>query len=120
MDRKVAALILESAFTSVADFAARFLAPSFLIRDRFDNRKSLAAYRGPLLMIHGRQDTIVPIEHSRELSKLVPGARLEELNCGHNDCPRQWNTIGSFLRDAGVLGKTFTKKNRSKEEKYYS
>ena len=40
VDRKVAALILESAFTSVADFAARFLAPSFLIRDRFDNRKS--------------------------------------------------------------------------------
>ena len=108
VDRKVAALILESAFTSVVDFAGRFLAPSFLIRDPFDNRKALASYRGPLLMIHGRQDTIVPIEHGRELSKLVPGTRLVELNCGHNDCPRQWSTIASFLRDADVLPKTFT------------
>ena len=103
VDRKVAALILESAFTSVADFATRFLAPSFLIRDRFDNRKSLAVYRGPLLMLHGRLDTIVPIGHGRELSKLVPGARLEELNCGHNDCPRQWDTIEAFLVAAGVI-----------------
>jgi uncharacterized protein len=103
VDRTVAALILESAFTSVADFAARFLAPSFLIRDRFDSRKTLASYRGPLLMIHGRLDTIVPIAHGRELVALVPGARLEELNCGHNDCPRQWSTIEAFLRDAGVL-----------------
>ena len=112
VDRKVAALILESAFTSVADFAARFLAPSFLIRDRFDNRKSLASYRGPLLMLHGRLDTIVPIAHARELVALVPGARLEELNCDHNDCPRQWSTIASFLRDAGVLSKTFTEEQK--------
>ena len=103
VDRKVAAVILESAFTSVADFAAGFLAPSFLIRDRFDNRKTLPSYRGPLLVIHGRQDTIVPIAHGRELSKLVAGARLEELNCGHNDCPRQWDTIEAFLRGAGVF-----------------
>lgn len=103
VDRTIAALVLESAFTSVADFAARLLAPSFLIRDRFDTRTALASYRGPLLMIHGRLDTIVPIEHGRELSQLVPGARLEELNCGHNDCPRQWDTIEAFLRDAGVL-----------------
>jgi uncharacterized protein len=105
VDRKVAALILESAFTSVADFAGRFLAPSFLIRDRFDSRTTLASYRGPLLMIHGRLDTIVPIEHGRELVALVPGARLEELNCGHNDCPRQWDTIAAFLRDAGVTNR---------------
>jgi hypothetical protein len=103
VDRQVAALVLESAFTSVADFAARFLAPSFLIRDRFDTRKSLASYRGRLLMIHGRLDTIVPIEHGRELATLVPGARLVELNCGHNDCPRQWDTVEAFLRAADVF-----------------
>ena len=102
-DRKAAALILESAFTSVADFAARFMAPAFLIRDPFDNRKTLSSYRGPLLIIHGRQDTIVPIEHGRELAKLVPGARLHELDCGHNDCPRQWGAIELFLRESGVL-----------------
>jgi fermentation-respiration switch protein FrsA (DUF1100 family) len=103
VDRPVAAMILESAFTSVSDFAARFMAPAFLIRDPFDNRKALKSYRGPLLVIHGRQDTIVPFEHGRELAAIVPGAQFRELNCGHNDCPRDWKMIAEFLRDANVV-----------------
>jgi fermentation-respiration switch protein FrsA (DUF1100 family) len=103
LDRPIAALILESAFTSVADFAARFLAPSFLIRDRFDNRKTLALYRGPLLVLHGNQDTIVPFAHGRELASIVPGARFRELDCGHNDCPQDWRTILTFLGETQVL-----------------
>ena len=102
-DRKVAALILESSFTSVADFARRFLAPRVLVRDLFDNRDALKAYRGPLLLIHGSRDNIVPIAHARELAALVPGARLHEIDCGHNDCPRQWPAIRQFLTRAGVL-----------------
>jgi pimeloyl-ACP methyl ester carboxylesterase len=102
-DRPVAALILESSFTSVADFAARLLAPGFLVRDRFDNRAALAKYRGPLLVIHGTHDTLVPIAQGRELSTLVPDARFHEIDCGHNDCSREWRTIRSFLTDAGVL-----------------
>jgi pimeloyl-ACP methyl ester carboxylesterase len=97
IERPVAAVILESAFTSVADFAARFLAPAFLIRDPFDNRKALASYRGPLLVIHGRHDTIVPFHHGKELASIVPGAQFRELPCGHNDCPRDWKTILTFV-----------------------
>jgi len=102
-DRNVAALILEASFTSVADFAARLLAPGFLIRDRFDNRAALASYRGPLLVIHGTDDTIVPIAQGRVLSTLVPGARFHEIDCGHNDCPREWPVIRAFLSDSAVL-----------------
>jgi hypothetical protein len=100
IDRPIAAMILESAFTSVADFAARFFAPSFLIRDPFDTRKSLASYRGPLLVIHGNRDTIVPFAHGRELASIVPGAQFRELPCGHNDCPRDWKTIMAFIAAA--------------------
>lgn len=96
-ERPVAALVLESSFTSVADFAARMLAPSFLIRDRFDSRAALRRYRGPLLVIHGRHDTIVPAAHGRELAGLVPDAQFVELDCGHNDCPRPWKAIRAFL-----------------------
>ena len=98
IDRPVAALILESAFTSVADFAARFMAPGFLIRDPFDTRTTLASYRGPLLVIHGNQDTIVPFAQGKELAAIVPGAQFRELNCGHNDCPRDWKTIMDFVK----------------------
>jgi fermentation-respiration switch protein FrsA (DUF1100 family) len=79
------------------------MAPAFLIRDPFDSRTTLASYRGPLLVVHGRSDTIVPIAHGRELAGLVPGAIFHELNCGHNDCPRDWNTIRAFLKTCGVL-----------------
>lgn len=103
INRPVAAMILESAFTSVADFAARFMAPALLIRDPFDNRKSLAQYRGPLLVIHGRNDTIVPFAHGKELAAIVPNSQFVELNCGHNDCDRDWRSIGEFLRSAGIL-----------------
>lgn len=102
-ERPIAALILESAFTSVADFAARFMAPPFLVRDPFDNRKALRQYRGPLLVIHGTHDTIVPIAHGRELATLVNGARFHEVDCGHNDCPREWDAIRVFLLESGVL-----------------
>jgi pimeloyl-ACP methyl ester carboxylesterase len=103
VDRPVAALILESAFTSVSDFAARFMAPAFLILDRFDSRTALASYRGPLLVMHGRLDTIVPVGHGRELASIVPGAQFRELPCGHNDCQRDWKTIALFLRDAKLV-----------------
>ena len=102
-ERPVAALILESAFTGVAEFAGRLMAPGFMVRDRFDNRAALAKYRGPLLVIHGTHDTIVPIAHGRELAGIVPGARFHEIDCGHNDCPRQWPTVRAFLAEAGVL-----------------
>ena len=103
VNRAVAGLILESTFTSVADFAAGYMAPAFLVRDPFDSRKTLASYRGPLLVIHGRNDTIVPIAHGRELAGLVPGAVFHELHCGHNDCPRDWRTVGAFLASLGVV-----------------
>jgi len=101
-DRKTPALILESSFTSVADFAAQFLAPAFLVRDRFDTLGALSAFRGPLLVVHGSLDTIVPIAQGRALAAAVPGARFHEVPCGHNDCPRPWYLIRQFLEESGV------------------
>jgi len=100
--REAPALILESAFTSVADFAAQFLAPAFLVRDRFDSLTTLSSYRGPLLVVHGSRDQIVPIAHGRALAAAVAGARFLEMPCGHNDCARPWHLIRIFLEDNGV------------------
>jgi uncharacterized protein len=97
-DHGLPGLILESAFTSVRPFAAQFFLPGFLVRDPLDTLAALARYRGPLLVLHGRDDTIVPIAHGRALAAAVAGATLHELPCGHNDCPRPWNAIEPFLR----------------------
>jgi uncharacterized protein len=95
--RPVAALILESSFTSVRAFAGQFLAPGFLVRDPFDTMAVLGSYRGPLLVLHGSRDTIAPLAHGRTLAAAVPGATFVELPCGHNDCERPWTEILRFL-----------------------
>ena len=45
--RPLAALILESAFTSTRPLAARYGVPGWLVRDAFDNLEALSALPGP-------------------------------------------------------------------------
>jgi fermentation-respiration switch protein FrsA (DUF1100 family) len=101
-DRNLPGLILESAFTSVRPFAAEVHVPAFLVRDPFDTLAALKAYRGRVLVLHGRNDTIVPIAHGRTLAAAVAGSAFFELACGHNDCPRPWDRIEPFLRQLVV------------------
>jgi uncharacterized protein len=106
-ERPVAALVLVSAFSSLDGFAHRMGAPGFLIRDRWDNAARLRDYRGPVLLFHGRRDLIIPFAHSRALARAAPHARLEVLDCGHNDCPYFdpgfVETLAGFLRDSRIL-----------------
>jgi len=38
----------------------------------------------PVTVLHGAEDLLVPVEHGREVARLVPGARMVELaGCGH-------------------------------------
>ncbi len=105
--RPSAALILQSTFTSTRPFARGFLVPGFLIRDLFDNGTVVAAYRQPILLLHGSSDTIIPPEHSRELRRLAPHARLVEFPCGHNDFPPDvrefYRIIADFLKESGIV-----------------
>ncbi len=101
-DRRLAAMILESSFSSTRPFARGFGAPGFLVRDPFDNVSAVRAFGGPLLIIHGANDRIIPVEHGRTLASIgdVP---LHTLPCGHNDCPRSWTLIRDFLVEAQIV-----------------
>jgi pimeloyl-ACP methyl ester carboxylesterase len=101
--RPVPAVILESAFSSVAAFASGFGAPQFLLRDRFDSVAALASFKGPVLILHGDRDEIVPPSHARVLAAASPNATLKFLPCGHNDCPRPWAEVRGFLERNGLL-----------------
>lgn len=101
--RPLAALILESSFTSVRPLAARMLMPGPLVRDQFDNLSALKDYRGPMLVVHGAHDDIIPVSHGRALAAAVPGASFHEVQCGHNDCPRPWAAISAFLASNRLL-----------------
>ena len=103
--RPSAALILMSTFTSVQSMAAKFLAPKFLIRDPFNNLEVIKGYPGPVLVIHGRYDRIIPFAHGADLHREAKNSKLITYESGHNDCPPDWNQfwkdIKLFLTDIG-------------------
>lgn len=101
--RPVAALILESTFSRAQDFARQFGAPGLLVRDRFDNLEGVRRLKAPLLILHGTQDRIVPVAHAQALHAAQPVSELVLMRCGHNDCPRPWSSIESFLRHHALL-----------------
>lgn len=105
--RPSAALILMSAFKSVKAFAVRYLAPSFLIRDPFDNVEAVRRYSGPMLVIHGDSDEVVPLGHGQALHAAARNGKMIVYPAGHNDCPPDWaifwRDIENFLRAEGIL-----------------
>ena len=54
-----------------------------LMNKDIDVRHVLPAIRVPTLVLHGGQDTIVPIEVARYVADRIPGARLVEVQAGH-------------------------------------
>lgn len=98
------ALILQSTFSSAARMARAGGVPGFLLRDRFDNESGLTRFTGPVLLMHGPTDNVIPFEHARRLAGAASDATLEELPCGHNDCGGHWDMIvaivDAFLREA--------------------
>jgi hypothetical protein len=106
-ERSLAALVLESTFTSVirmaqhAGIPARF-AP-LLVRDPFDNLTLLRRFTGPVLLLHGERDEIVPPAEATALAAVAHAAELHWLPCGHNDCERPWSPVLHFLSAHGLL-----------------
>lgn len=107
--RPLKAVVLQSPFASVAHFARGYLLPSFLVRDNFDNLAALRRFSGPVLLVHGRRDEIIPFAHSQQLAGVAERAELVGLDCGHNDCPPDWaqyvELLHGFLSRSDFLRK---------------
>jgi len=107
LKRPSAALILQSTFTSVAAFTSRFLVPAFLVRDPFDNLSVVSTYTGPVLIIHGKNDDIIPFSHGKALYEKTLNGKLLVYDCSHNDCPPDYlvfqKDIETFLTDVGII-----------------
>jgi len=102
--RPLAALVLESTFTSVRDVAAEvFRVPRFLVSGSFDNLAFVSTYHSPVLILHGESDASIPVAQARRLAAAAPHATLQIMQCGHNDCPRPWATLKAFLDAHGLL-----------------
>jgi len=110
MDRPVAALVLQSTFTSTVAMARAMFLPGFLVRDRFDNRRVVTDFPGPVLLMHGIHDDVIPFTHAEGLASAREGLRVDVIECAHNDCASAWphimDTLIDFLALHGLMGDT--------------
>lgn len=88
--RQPAALILETPFTSARDMAAAlypYLPVRYVLRTKFESDRKILSLSLPLLVIHGTEDSIVPIGLGRKLYDAARGPKefYEIPGAGHND-----------------------------------
>ena len=89
LKHKPGGLILESAFTSVPDMAAR-LYPAFpvrlLSRFQYNTKKMLLSVASPVLIIHSPDDEIIPFENGLQLYESARDPKeMLRIRGGHND-----------------------------------
>lgn len=88
VERPPAALVLRSPFPELADVgraAYPFLPIRTLLRDRHPTSDHLGGYDGPVLVVAGAADRIVPSELSREVAQGAAATFVEVPAAGHND-----------------------------------
>lgn len=88
---RLTAVMLNSTFTSMGDASAAHY-PMFPFRyfllDPWPSIDRIAHVPAEIVLFHGTDDTIVPVEHGRRLAKRAVAGRLIEIpNAGHNSVP---------------------------------
>ncbi len=83
------ALIVESAFSSIVDIGRDlypFLPVRWLTRFHYPTRDYVAQARCPVLVVHSREDEIIPFSHGEAIFAAAPQPRqLLEIHGSHND-----------------------------------
>jgi uncharacterized protein len=113
-DRKVAGVVLVTPLSTGSAVAAAQASSlgGWLVGDCFDNLSRARRIRCPVLVIHGTDDEVIPIEHARELHEAfdTPKRFVEIPRGRHNDLERVdptafWGAVESFVADpASVKG----------------
>lgn len=101
----IAGIILISGWANLIDIAAQFY-PRWLARlalaNQYPSEQLLATLEKPALIIHGEQDSLIPVQQGKRLVRAAgehaTWIPIEET--GHNtilEHPRLWEAIGRFL-----------------------
>lgn len=84
----VGAVILESGFTSIADLGSDlypFLPVRLLVRYRYPTAEDLTQVTAPVLVVHSRDDEIIPFSHGEQLYQVASEPKwFLEIEGSHN------------------------------------
>ena len=88
--RRMAAVVLEAPFSSLADIAQRrypYIRVKPFLLDTFASIDTITQIKAPLLVIHGTQDRVVPIDSGKALfdAALQPKEMAVLTGAGHSD-----------------------------------
>lgn len=86
--RSVAAVVLDSPFSNAREMADQHYAivPTTLLHLRLDNVERASQVEAPLLVVHGSEDRIAPLQMGRAVADTAPDGSLFVLDgAGHND-----------------------------------
>jgi fermentation-respiration switch protein FrsA (DUF1100 family) len=102
--RPVAAIVLESPLTSTVDVAQTtyfWLPLRLLITDKYDNARNIRSVTAPVVVLHGEQDRVIPVEMGRRVYRAANEPKEIELfpNGGHVDLfdHGAWEKVRAFL-----------------------
>jgi fermentation-respiration switch protein FrsA (DUF1100 family) len=103
-ERHVSAVVLESPLTSTVDVGRSvyfWLPLSLLIADTYNVERYIGAVTVPLLILHGEQDAVVPVEMGRRIYRAAnePKQIVTFPAGGHNDLLHHgaWEEMRDFL-----------------------
>jgi pimeloyl-ACP methyl ester carboxylesterase len=88
--RLVAAVVLEAPLTSTVDVARGiyfWLPLGLLISDKYDNERNIRSITVPVLVLHGEQDAVIPVEMGLRVYRAANEPKRIELfpRCTHDD-----------------------------------
>eukprot|EP01083_Nonionella_stella_P089347 249303_1 len=119
--RKYSLLIIVCPFASISQVVADKIGvfASYLLSERFKNIEAVKKVHGPLLIIHGKEDSIIPYQHSIEIHKTaqkcdIQPTHIELLDgCDHNtmDLRKITNIVNKFFKHQFNLCKSQRRMN---------
>ena len=89
-EKSVGRVVLEAPFTSAVDVAAQhfwFVPVRLFMKDQFRSDLCVGKVTAPVLVVHGENDTIVPVTLGERLYSLIaaPKRFVRIVGAGHND-----------------------------------
>jgi pimeloyl-ACP methyl ester carboxylesterase len=92
-DEHATRTLVEQDVARTSDIAA-CLTNHFVIDTGTPLHHRLGEIEAPVLVVHGEQDPVFPLDHGRALQKQIPGAKLLILEKAGHDLPRQlWDVF---------------------------